>query len=341
VPGAELFNFAERARQAGALAEAGEAYQMIVANMHSSPYWLSSSFGLAQILQARGRYTEALVAYQNVRTRQPQSPWAMRAWFQEGDIYQYHLRQPDRAAAAYRYVVEHFSADPERTEAMFRLGDCALADDDVAGAADWYRKGAQRGTPLMRDKATYRLARLEFYQGHVRKTQRLLDAIPSATELGSSTESMVNDALEMQLLLDANLSDSSGALLAFAHAELAVAQSRPAAAVDTLQNLLRRFPRSAVCPLALFTLGRRYVELGDYPNALQSYQRFLKEYPSDMRADRCLMQIAELYEAKVNDRAKAVEAYERVLTDFPKSLFLDEARRQLRQLSAKAPPVMN
>jgi len=340
-PGSELYNFAEQAREAGAQVSAAAAYQAIASEIPASPFWLPAQFGLAQTLQARGHYAEALQAYEKVKARQPSSPWAMRAWFQEGEIYFTHQRMIEKAVAAFSKVYEKYGGEPEQVEAIFRLGDCHLALNEFTKAAEWYAKARGGASSLVQDKATYRLARLEFYQGRFRQTQKLLDTISGAPEPAGRDESMVNDALEMQLLIDAHLADSSGALRRFAHAELAAAQGRPAAAVDTLKSLLADFSKSSMSPLALFTLGARYFELGDFQQALMTYQQVVKEHPADMRTDRAIMRIAEIYENNLKDRMLAQQTYERILSEYPKSLFLDDARQHIRRLSEKPAPVMN
>jgi len=342
-PGAELYNFAERAREANALDAAEAAFQIIVTEMQSPPYLLPAQFGLAEVLKQRGRHDEALIAFQKVKARQPNSPWAMRAWFAEGEIY-FVGKMLDKAAAAYSKVYEKFGNEPERVEAIFRLGDCALAMNDFGRAAEWYRRANQSASNIVRDKVTYRLAMLEFYQGRFRAAQKLFDTITATTALAplnERNESMVNDALEMQLLIDAHLADSSRALLSFARAELAAAQGRTSAAVDTLKNLMTVFSGSSITPLALFTLAQRYADLGDYQESLTAYQKLVKDHPKDMRADRSLMRMAEIYEYNLKDRAQAQQTYEKILSDYPKSLFLDDARQKIRGLSEKPAPVVN
>jgi tetratricopeptide (TPR) repeat protein len=342
-PGAELYNFAERAREANALDAAEAAFQIIVTEMPSSPYFLPAQFGLAEVLKQRGRHEAALSAFQKVKARQPNSPWAVRAWFAEGEIY-FAGKMFDKAAAAYSTVYEKYGNEPERIEAIFRLGDSALAMNDFARAAEWYGRADQSGSSSVRDKVTYRLAMLEFYQGRFRAAQKLFDGITGPTAfapLNERNESMVNDALEMQLLIDAHLADSSRALLSFARAELAVVQGRVSAAVDTLKNLMMIFSGSSITPLALFTLAQRYAEIGDYLESLNVYQRLLKDHPKDMRADRALMRIAEIYENNLKDFVQAQQTYERILSDYPKSLFLDDARQKIRSLSEKPAPVVN
>lgn len=342
-PGAELYNFAERAREANALDAAETAFQIIATEMQNSPYVLPAQFGLAETLKQRGRHNEALIAFQKVKSKQPNSPWAMRAWFAEGEIY-FSKKTFDKATAAYNTVYEKYGNEPERVEAIFRLGDCALAMNDFARAAEWYGRANQSASNAVRDKVTYHLAMLEFYQGRFRAAQKLFDTISGATPvaaLNERNESMVNDALEMQLLIDAHLADSSRALLRFARAELAVAQGRTSAAVDTLKNLMTVFSGSSITPLALFTLAQRYADVGDYQESLSAYQKLIKDHPADMRADRSLVRMAEIYETNLKDRVQAQQTYERILLDYPKSLFLDDARQKIRSLSEKPAPVVN
>jgi tetratricopeptide (TPR) repeat protein len=241
-------------------------------------------------------------------------------------------------------VYEKYGSEPERMEAIFRLGDCALAASDFAGAASWYGMPRQNSSPQVRDRSIYHLAMLQFYQGRFRAAQKLFDSItgtPAPLTSDERNESMVNDALEVQLLIDAHLADSSRSLLSFAHAELESARGKTDAAVDTLKHLLAAFAGSPIAPLALFTLGRRHTETGNLQESLGAFQKLVKEHPADMRADRALIRMAEIYEVNLKDRVMAQQTYERVLTEYPKSLFLDDARQKIRSLSEKPAPVVN
>jgi TolA-binding protein len=146
---------------------------------------------------------------------------------------------------------------------------------------------------------------------------------------------MVNDALELLLLIDANIADSVGAFLSYARAEYAAAQHHQAAAVDTLEALLQRFPRATITPQALFSLGNLYVGQQQFDLAIDNMRRILNKYPESVLGDRALFRLAEIYDVGLRDSRKAQEFYEQLLRDYPQSLYLEEARRRARALAQK------
>jgi TolA-binding protein len=225
----------------------------------------------------------------------------------------------------------------ERLEALFRLGDGYLALGEMRQATEWYEKARQLGRnhQLITDKVNYREARLTFFQGQFRETKRLLEAIVNAPPSTEETESMVNDALELLLLLDANMADSTGALLSYAHAQCASTQYNAAAAIDTLESLIKRFSQSDLLPQALFNLGNLYTGQQKFDVAVERWRKILDDYPQSVVGDRALFRLAEIHETALLDTRKAQTLYEQLLKDYPQSLFLEEARRRARQLAEK------
>jgi len=339
--GSEIFNYAEQARNAGAFTFAEQGYLMIVRDLPSSSYWLPAQFGLGQSLQGQGKYAEAQTAFAAVvkKSSNGRNPWALRGLLAQGDILFENLHEVKNAVAIYLQIYERFAqfGGNERLEALFRLGDCHLALGDEKQAIDWYEKARQlgRGNQLVSDKVNYREARLSFYQGDFSETKETLESIVKAPRHNNESESLVNDALELLLLLDANLADSAGALLRFAQAEYAAMQYKSSAAIDTLENLVKQFPQAAILPQALFSLGNLYAGQQKYEATIERLQRVRVEYAESVVGDRALFRLAEIHESGLRDLRKAQSLYEQLLKDYPQSLFLEEARRRARDLAEK------
>ncbi|MDZ7289224.1 MAG: tetratricopeptide repeat protein [candidate division KSB1 bacterium] len=339
--GSEIFSYAEQARNAGAFSFAEQAYQIIVRDMPNSPYWLPAQFGLGQSLQAQGKYAEAQAAFATVveKAAAGRNPWALRGLLAQGEILADHLHDVQAAIAVYTQIYNRFAlfGGNERLEALFRLGDCHLALGDLPQAAKWYETARQLGqnSRLIVDKVNYRQARLAFFQGRFHETKKSLESIVNAPPDESENESMVNDALELLLLLDANMADSAGALLSYAHAEYATAQYNHRAAIDTLEYLLRQYPQADIAPRALFNLGNLYAGLQKFDAAIERLYKILNHYPESVVGDRALFRLAEIHEIGLADLPKAQALYEQLLKDYPQSLFLEEARRRARTLAQK------
>jgi len=339
--GSEIFSFAEQARNAGAFVHAEQAYQIISRDLPNSPYWLPAQFGLGQSLQGQGKYAEAQAAFKSVveKSSGNRNPWALRGLLAQGEILFENLRDVKNAIAIYQQINERFAqfAGNERLEALFRLGDCYLALGDERQAVDWYEKARQfgRNNQLVLDKVNYREAKLAFYQGHFRETKKLLEAIAGSSRPENETESMVNDALELLLLLDANIADSAGALLSFARAEYASVRNNQSAAIDTLENLLKNFPQANILSQALFSLGNLYATQQKFDVAIERFNQILSQHSASVVGDRAMFRLAEVHENGLRDLRKAQSLYEQLLKDYPQSLYLEEARRRARELAEK------
>jgi tetratricopeptide (TPR) repeat protein len=339
--GSEIFSFAEQTRNAGAFAHAEQAYQIIVRDLPNSPYWLPAQFGLGQSLQGQGKYAEAQAAFKSVveKSSGNRNPWALRGLLAQGEILFEKLHDVKNAIAIYQQINERFAqfAGNERLEALFRLGDCYLALGDERQAVDWYEKARQfgRNNQLILDKVNFREAKLAFYQGRFRETKKMLEAIANSPRPENETESMVNDALELLLLLDVNMADSAGALLSFARAEYANVRYNQPAAVDTLENLLKRFPQANISPQALFSLGNLYADQQKFEVAIERFQQIISNYSTSVVGDRAMFRLAEVHEKGLRDLRQAQSLYEQLLKDYPQSLYLEEARRRARELAEK------
>lgn len=340
--GHEIYNFAEEARRAQALEYAEQAYLLVLGGMEKSPYLFPALFGLGQSFREQGKYREALEAFEQLiqkNTGNPRNPWVQRALAQQGEIYFENLGDRQNALAVYRRIYDS-NPDPnsrEKIEAVFRLGDCYLAQGDVRQAVLWYENGRKMGSrqPLVQDKVNYALARADFFQGRFRSAMQKLELISAAPRAGGPNESMVNDALEMLLLLEANFADSAGALLSYAHAEFLKMQYNHAAAIDTLTRLLKNHPAANLAPQAYYSLGGLYVQNGEYERAAEAFRKILAEHSGSAAGDRALFALAGLYEKKLHDYPQAQKLYEQLLHDYPNSLLLEQARRQARILAEK------
>ncbi len=345
--GNEIFNFAEEARRAEACDYAAQAYRLIL-NLEKSPYTFPALMGMGQCLRAQDKHAEALEAFAQLLQKtgnNSRNPWTLRAWREQAEIYFSDLADMSNAIEIYRRIHDAYSdnAVREKSEIVFRLGDCYLAKGDLKNAAQWYeaaRRFAAK-SELIQDKINFARARLEYFQGHFRPSLQLLEKVTSRQraraeeESAEEAESMVNDALELTLFLEANFSDSAGALLSFAHADFLTAQQKRNAAIDTLQQLTQRFPQATLVPQAQFNLAALYMKEGKHAEAAAAYRTILEKYSDSVVGDRALFRLAELTGEQLRDYQQAQKLFEQLLRDYPNSIFLDEARRHARRLAEK------
>lgn len=340
--GHEIYNFAEEARRASALEYAEQAYRLVLGSMEKSPYLFPALFGLGQSFREQGKYREALDTFEQLIQKNGnnlRNPWAQRALAEQGEIYFENLGDLSNALSIYRKIYDS-NPDPnskEKIDAVFRLGDCHLAQGDLRQALQWYETARKAGIrqPLIQDKVNYALARADFFQGQFRTAMHKLEPIGGPLRAGTANESMVNDALELLLLLEANFVDSAGALLSYARAEFLKMQHRQAVAIDTLAQLLKNFPNANLVPQAYYSLGGLHTQNGQYPQAIEAFRKILEHHPASAAGDRAMFALAGIYERNLHDYSQAQKLYERLLQDYPNSLLLEQARRQARVLGEK------
>lgn len=344
--GAEIFNFAEQARTAGAWDYAEQAYQLILTNSSKSPYANPAIMGLAECYQQQGKHRQALEALESLIARagsNARNPWLIRAMLEQGDIQFSHLRDMNAAIAIYKQIYETTSEpnSKERLDAVFRLGDCHLALGEVTQAVNWYETARRLGgnRPGIADKVNFALTRLEFYQGRFRNAKNMLEGIVAQPAKGNSEESMVNDALELLLLIEANFADSAGALLSYAHAEFLNVKQNRRAAIDTLNRLIEKYPNAGILPQAMYNLGLLYSDEGQYSDAVATLQAVTEKHGDSIVGDRALFRLAEIHADKMQDYPQAQKLFEKLLETYPNSLYLEEARRRVRGLSEKVRPM--
>ncbi len=340
--GHEIYNFAEEARRAEALEYAEQAYRLVLSSSEKSPYLFPALFGLGESFREQGKYREALEVFEQLIQKNGnnlRNPWAQRALAQQGEIYYEHLGELSSALNVYRQIFDSHP-DPnssERIDAVFRLGDCFLAQGDVPQALQWYETARKTGSrqPLIRDKVNYALARADFYLGRFRPALQKLEEVSASLRTPSGNESMVNDALELLLLIEGNFADSAGALLSYARAEYLTMQHQRAAAIDTLGNLLKNHPGANLVPQAYFSLGGLYAKDGQYDKAAAAFRKILEQYAGSIVGDRAMFSLAEICAQNLHDYPQAQKWYEQLLQDYPNSLLLEQARRQARALGEK------
>jgi tetratricopeptide (TPR) repeat protein len=89
---------------------------------------------------------------------------------------------------------------------------------------------------------------------------------------------------------------------------------------------------------ALMLMGQAsaVVELRNYPEAIELYSRFLRDYADHYLVPRAYMEVGRLRSAQKQWK-EAQEAYERVLTLYPKSPWAAEAQTNLTAVKAYLP----
>ena len=108
-----------------------------------------------------------------------------------------------------------------------------------------------------------------------------------------------------------------------------------------LQWSCQRRPSAPVAPPPpnYFEMGERAFESGDYGQAIEAYNTYLRATPLGPNADRALFRLALAHafpESPARDAARATELLEQLIRQYPNSLFRSPAEFFIRQQSELA-----
>ena len=339
----EIFSFAEKAQAKDSLTYAEQAYLLILKDKTRQQLYLPSLKGLAETYREQGHNQKALTIFNKLfkaSGSKIQSSWGLQALFQQGDIYLFDLKQIDKAIKVFHsiYYANKKVEEKQRIEAAYRVADCHIIQNDITKATKWFKlaRDISPNKLIANQKTNYLLARLEYFQGHFSKAQELLEKIVSDGNRSKQEGSMVNDALELLLLIDANAADSAGAFLSFAQAEHKIAQQQQQNAIDKLLSLTQKYNQSNIVPHALFRLGNLYASTGRHSEAAKTFEAIVKKHSDHVMSAQALFQAASIYARHLNDTKQAQKLFEELLEAYPISPFVEEARRQARTLEKRS-----
>ena len=333
VKGQALFNFGNTALKDGAFEYAQNAFQLLVKNYPKSSYALRAEFGLAMLYEGQKMYPQAIQAYNNFANLHPKSIEALRAKMRIGDIYFNNLFQVDRAKEAYQKIVRDYPNTSLKTEALFRLAACGLVEDDLKGAKANLQKILHESRTLKnenRQKAELILAKISFYQARPTAALQQLQKIVNADNKSKTPDLNENDALELSMLIQENLNDSTG-LAVLAKARLLNMQRRYKESKKFIDDYLQENNQTQLQDELYLLLADDLRHLGEYNLAIEKMNQVYGNEEGLYR-DLALLKAGEIYQDDLKDLKKAQESYESLLADFPTSIYLEEARKKIRNL---------
>ena len=101
--------------------------------------------------------------------------------------------------------------------------------------------------------------------------------------------------------------------------------------IQSLNELIIKFPKSQYIDDALYEQGRAFVMMEDNANAIERYQMLVKNYPESRNARRAANEIGLLY-YQDDKYPEAIAAYKEVIRNYPGSEEARMAQRDLKSL---------
>ena len=105
--------------------------------------------------------------------------------------------------------------------------------------------------------------------------------------------------------------------------------------INMLDQLLRQYSKSPLCPPALLQKAESYVNIGNNTSAIDTYKMLISQYPGSADARKGLLQLA-ITERNAGKPDRAIEAYKNVIKLYPTSDEADVAAEDLKLIYADA-----
>lgn len=333
--GSFVYACGEAALNANNPEQAEKAFLAVIREFADGPFRAKAELGLTQVYLQRQSYEEAILSLERFIANNKKTLDSRRALLMIGDISLQNLFQIERAKTAYKRAFTEYPNNRFQIEALFKLADCAVAQDSLNVAESCLRKAGERAQGKdadLKKTALLGLARLAFYRARPHESLEQLQHYHELSGAGSQADIFENDALELMITLQENIQDSTS-LAVLGRSRLLAFQRKYEKADSALSNYLQENPAVMLRSELQLQLSEIEQALGRYKSALAVLLAVYGDEKSLYR-DAALMKAGEILETKMQDFDTAQEKYKAVLEQFPNSVYLEQARDRILALRA-------
>lgn len=341
--GYQLLSFADRAIEAGEPDQAAAAYDFLVAEGSSTPFYQRAALGRISTayyqLQQRRPVDAALAAkagklLEDFLIEFPAYGYRGLYLSQAEILARYQNKIPS-AITLLQGEVDSTGAPMEFVaRAKLAIGDYQLLQGNIWEANLSYAQvDKMYKQDALGELARYKAARLAYFRGDFEWAQTQLNVLKAST-----TQLISNDAMQLSIVIIENLpkdDTNSVPLQKFATAEMLLSENKLDSATALLQSIGTTYPKTELQDDILMLRAKIATELGQFAIAAGLYQEVVEKYGDDVLGDDALLQLADLYRHKLRDNAKAATFYEQLVLKYPNSIYALEARKAYETLKSK------
>ncbi len=350
--GADLIKLADLIYSEGNYKTAAEFYTEIIERYSDSPLISGAKLGYAKTLEAQveedngddwkpyhnfksisqDKIDKAVNAYNEIINNYPNSAVSLESYFRLGDLKLYAQGDLSAAKEYFDKILTNAPFSSFGAPAELESGKIELIRGNLDAAASYFKKVAARPKipEDQKNSSKYLLARIDFYRGNFREAKNQLVQI-----LNNLGDNYANDAIELSLLLNTTMNDSSE-LVRFAEAEFLADQKKFDEAAVKYQLVAQNPQAFMLKNVAELREAEMELASGNNDKSIEMLENIAGEASKNIYADKALYLLGRIYEFGLNDSSKAVEKYEELLAKFPDSLYLDDARDEIIKLRNKA-----
>ena len=243
----------------------------------------------------------------------------------------YLLKEYDNAKQLLETIVNEAPLSKSSAEAYLELGNMALIQGNVEGAEKDYLSvlSLRSASEDQKNKAIYKLGRVNLYKGNFEEARNYLFKV-----LSNLKDNSANDAIELSLLLNPELNDSSN-LMIFAQAEFLAEQKKFNKAATDYKKLSEYQQAFVLRAISSIRFSEMMIAIDNYPEAITVLQGISEEGEKNIYADKAVYLLGRINQFGIKNFVEAEKYYQKLLADYPKSVYLDDARVQLLLLQNK------
>ncbi len=352
--GKELYNFGRQMFSEKEYKLAADVFKKITDDYPDSPVNSQASLGYARSLEASlledyektlplwkpyfpltkfqsDKTEEVLSAFNVVINLYKHSEPAYESMLRTAVIQFYLLNNYDEARRLLETIVREAPLSKYSAEAYLELGNIALIDGKLDEAEKDFSSILKllSASEEQKNKAIYKLGKVNFYQGIFDDAKKNLSKV-----LGNLKDNSANDAIELTLLLNPQMNDSSN-LLTYAQAEFLAEQKKFDDAAASYKKLADNQQAFVLRSISAINYGEMLIAVDNYNEAISLLENVSAEGEKNIYADKAVYLLAKINQYGIKNLAKAEEFYQKLLADFPKSIYADDARAQILFLQNK------
>ncbi len=350
--GTDLVRLADLLYSEGNYKTAEKFYSEIIDRFSGSPIISSAKLGYAKTLEAQveqnageswkpyhgfnsvspNKIDKIVNAYNDIIRQFPNSDVSLESYLQLGNLKLYSQGDIPGAEDYYNKILTKAPFSAFGAPAELASGKIELMKGNLEAAAGYFQKVAERPKipEDQKNSSKYLLARIDFYRGNFKEAKNQLVQI-----LNNLGDNYANDAIELSLLLNTTMNDSSE-LVRFADAECLADQKKFAEAAEKY-HLVAQNPKAFMLKnIAELREAEMELAAGNNDKSIGMLENIAGEESKNIYADKALYLLGNIYEFGLNEPSKAIEKYEELLAKYPSSLYLDDARGEIVKLRNKA-----
>ena len=325
-----LLRVARHAFEAGRFATAADAYRMLLAGANARQP--EALLGLGRASEGLSQVDTAASLYRNLVDRFPRTLYAHEAGYRLGRLLRRVYRDTSAALLAYRSVAGAKRRTSWRNHALFEIADILVIAGRLSEARSVYaRISHEQYGREDAARARFRIAECHYLSGDIDAARAVIDSLLS----GPSNSFAFNDALGLSILLEQADEEDDRALQSFASASMLVRRQQPEAALAAFRTFTASHPKSRLLDRALAIQIALLDTIGRHNEAILTARRLLDSVPWSPLCPGAMTTVGRIYDRKLGQYQDALKTYESVLSAYPHSLETEEAREQIRALQRK------